>query len=368
MKKVVITGGHHSSALPVINELKSRYPEIELYWFGHKHSVKGDKNDTLEYKEITDLNIPFFDLKAGKFYKTYDPIRLLKIPYGYFQALALLIKLKPEIVLSFGGYLAVPTVLAAKVLGIPSITHEQTAVLGYANKLIAQVADKVLISWESSREFLKNKNVVFSGLPLREEISLQKTNNFVVNETLPTIYITAGKTGSHIINEVIVNGLDELLKICNAIHQTGDHSIYNDIQKLEERYLKIKDSSYGKYFPKKFIYSDEIGEVYAKASIVVARAGAHTCGELLYLNKPSVLIPIPWVSHKEQQKNAEMLVKEGLAVIINEAELNSARLVSEIKNMLLNITKYQKNTERQLLNSKKIIVDEIEKTYRAKSH
>ena len=84
--KLLITGGHHSSAIPVINELQQRYPEIQIKWVGHRHSLQFDKNDTLEYIEITRLGIPFYELSAGKVYKTYNLRNILRIPLGFFQS------------------------------------------------------------------------------------------------------------------------------------------------------------------------------------------------------------------------------------------------------------------------------------------
>ncbi len=171
--KIVITGGHHSSALPVIKELQEKYPEVQIFWFGHKFSAQGDKNPTLEFHEITALGIPFYHIHAGKFYRTLNPKRLAKIPYGFFQCLSLLIKLKPDAIMSFGGYLAVPAVLAGRLLGIPAITHEQTVVAGWANRLISKVVQKVLISWQESAKFFPNQfpnidELFYSSSPLSE--------------------------------------------------------------------------------------------------------------------------------------------------------------------------------------------------------
>ena len=87
-----MTGGHHSSALPVIKKLKEKISDVEILWMGHKHSMQRDSNPTLEYIEITSLGIPFYDLKAGKVYKTYNIGRLLKVPLGFFQAFWFLLK------------------------------------------------------------------------------------------------------------------------------------------------------------------------------------------------------------------------------------------------------------------------------------
>jgi UDP-N-acetylglucosamine--N-acetylmuramyl-(pentapeptide) pyrophosphoryl-undecaprenol N-acetylglucosamine transferase len=347
--RIVITGGHHSSALPVIEELQSKYPESEIYWIGHKYSMKGDKNVTLEYREIKALNIPFYNLKAGKVYRTFNLKRLAKVPFGFFQALYYLSKIKPEIILSFGGYLAVPVVIAGWVLRVPVVTHEQTVVVGYANKVISRFADKILIGWQESAKFFPSNKTLFTGVPLRKDIFQVNSNNFKINPELPTIYITAGKTGSILINSVILESLEELLGLVNVIHQCGDHSQFNSFDEVARHYDGIKDKVRGKLFLRKFVFSNEIGEAFAVSDFVVSRSGAHTTLELLSKEKPCILIPIPWVSHNEQYENAKVLERAGLAHIIEEKNLTSQNLLSEIKNMVENLDKF-KIQDRKILN------------------
>jgi UDP-N-acetylglucosamine--N-acetylmuramyl-(pentapeptide) pyrophosphoryl-undecaprenol N-acetylglucosamine transferase len=336
--KIVITGGHHSSALPVIKKIKESTYDVDILWVGHKYSMKNDKNPTLEYREITSLGIPFFDLKAGKVYKTYDLGRLLKVPLGFFQALWFLIKNKPDIILSFGGYLAAPVVVAGYILGIPSVTHEQTVVAGYSNRLISLFAKKVLISWKESEKYFPKGKVVYTGIPLRDEIFSIKSDSFSINNKLLTVYISAGKTGSHLINDVVRESLKELLTFCNVIHQCGDNSVFNDFEKLENRYNEIRHSSHGKYFLRKFVLEDEIGEAYLKSDLVVSRSGAHTVSEIVALKKPSLLIPIPWVSHNEQYLNALMVKKGGLSHILEQKDLTSGSFIEGIKYCISNLS------------------------------
>jgi UDP-N-acetylglucosamine--N-acetylmuramyl-(pentapeptide) pyrophosphoryl-undecaprenol N-acetylglucosamine transferase len=331
---LVITGGHHSSALPVIKSIKKTNPETRIYWIGHRRTLKGDKNDTLEYKEIAALGIPFFDLKAGKVYKTFDLERLLKVPFGFFQALVLLIKIKPDIILSFGGYLAAPVVIAGWVLGIPSVTHEQTVVAGYANKLISHFVQKILVSWPQSEENFDKRKTILVGIPIREEVTKVLSNSFVSDNNLPTIYIGGGKTGSHLLNMLVLDKFSELLSLCNVIHQCGDNSVYNDCDNLATFYGSIKKDVIGKYYPRKFILENEIGEAYAKSDLVISRAGAHTIAELLLIKKPCILIPIPWVSHNEQFQNASLLEKAGIAKVLNENELTGESFLKQIKETL----------------------------------
>lgn len=358
--RIIITGGHHNSAVPVINKLREIMPKIEIFWVGHRHSLKNDKNDTLEYLEITSMGIPFYELKAGKFYRTYDLSRLIRIPLGFIQSLFYLLKVRPNLIVSFGGYLAAPVVIAGKFLGIPSITHEQTLVAGYSNRLIANFADKVLISWEESRSYFPKDKTVFVGLPLRSSIFVNSSNSFNFDNNFPIIFVLAGKTGSLFINELIKNALTQLLDRYNVVHQSGDYSEGNCFSTLSTYYASIKDNYKGKYVVKKFIFEDEIGEIYSKASLVVARSGAHTVSELLALNKPAILIPIPWVSHNEQYKNAEMLKNNDLAQIIQEKDASSYVLVKKIDEMFATLSKYTRaNSYKVEQNPVDLIINEI---------
>ena len=335
--KIVITGGHHSSALPLIEYIRDKDLDIDFVWFGHKHSMHGNKSLTLEYRQIISKDIPFVDLKAGKFYKTFNLASLAKIPFGFVQAFFLLIHYKPDVVLSFGGYLAVPVVFTAKVLGIPTITHEQTLVTGYANKFISRFVDKILISHEESRKYFPSGKVIYSGLPLRKSLFTSKTNSFKFDNELPVLYITAGKTGSHKINQVIQKCLFPLLKSYNIIHQCGDHSQYKDFESLSKTFLDISNVVQGKYYLRKFVYDNEIGEVFEKADIFLSRSGAHTTYEIKTFRKPCVLVPIPWVSHNEQNVNAQVLVDLGLAEILPEEELTCENIISFVEGAAMKI-------------------------------
>ncbi|OGC45557.1 hypothetical protein A2V49_00950 [candidate division WWE3 bacterium RBG_19FT_COMBO_34_6] len=361
MKKIVITGGHHSSAIPVIYEIKKRYNDVEIYWFGHKHSLSKDKNTTLEYKEITQLGISFFNIHAGKFYNNFNLLRLLKIPLSFIQTFYLLLKIKPDIILSFGGYIAVPVVISGKILHIPSVTHEQTVVIGYANKLISFFVKKIFISWPQSEKYLPKEKVVYTGLPLRPEIFNVQSEYYRFDNKLPIIYITAGKSGSHKINDAVYKILDDLLDIGNVIHQCGDYSRYNDYQLLNEKYSHIAKIHKGKYYLEKFIFSDHIGEVFKKSNLIISRSGAHICYELINLNKPCMLIPIPWVSHNEQYLNANQVLESGLGEIFDEENLNSTLFLETIRKMLINLDKYYvKNNFVPAYNVAEKIVNEIE--------
>ena len=327
MKTLVFTGGHHTSALAVIDALKGQY---QVFFLGHRYSMHGERAESAEYREVTARAIPFFDLKAGKVYRTFSLIEWLRVPFGFFQSLWVLLKIRPDLIVSFGGYLAVPVVLAGWFFRIPVVTHEQTVVSGWANRFIAKFAQKIFISWRGSEKFFPKEKVVLTGLPLRKEIvALAKEIRRHRDTEIPkyrdevrgvphTVYITGGKQGSQVINRAIEGCLSGLLSRFEVIHQCGAL----DLEKFLEIENGLPEDPKARYIVKDYFPQEEIPHVYRACDFVVGRAGAHTVYELAALGKPGVLIPIPWASHHEQQRNAEILERIGLVKILPQSELS----------------------------------------------
>jgi len=337
MKKVVIVGGHHTPALAVVDALA---PKFEVLWIGHKYSMWGDENVSAEYQEVTRRGIPFYGLKAGKLYKTFHPLKLLRLPFGFLQAFYYLVKSRPQLIVSFGGYLAPPVVIAGWLLGIPSVTHEQTVTGGWANRLVARFAKKIFVSWEESLKYFPENKTVVTGNPLRRSIfEVKKPLNPIPSPLNPTIYVTGGKQGSHIINEVVKGALPELLKKYNVIHQCGRSSVHDD-------YSELKNLRSEKYVLRDYFTEEEIGAVFAACDLVISRAGANIVYELAALGKPAILIPIPWVSHDEQMKNAQILATAGSAVILEEKDLSAESILLHSDILLSDLEKYQQGGKR----------------------
>lgn len=321
-KRIIITGGHHNCALVVAEELRKK--SFEVVWFGRQQPK-------VEYQEVTQAGFEFVEIKAGKSHRWWRPTNLWRLPWGFWQAWHQLRRWQPNLILSFGGYLAVPVVICGWFLGIPSITHEQTVVYGLANRVIGCFAKKVMVSWPSSLKHFPLKKAVFTGLPLRPEIF---TPYQTVQGKLPTIYITGGKQGSRVINQAVEQTLAELLKNYNIIHQTGSSTISGP-PKFKNRYLA-----------KDYFFRKEIGHVLATADLVVSRAGAHTTYEMAALAKPVLFIPIPWSFANEQNKNAQRLVKAGTAEILPQDELSGKTLLAKVNQMFKNLAFYQKNANQ----------------------
>lgn len=350
---ILFTGGHHNSALVIAGQLKKEgYP---VFWVGHKFAAGGDKNVSAEYQEVTRSQIPFFELKTGKFYRQFNPLTHLKTIFGFFQALVILARIKPKLIVSFGGYLAVPVVLAGWVLRIQSITHEQTVVAGWANRAIAPFVKKILLTHSTSLTSYPKKKTMVVGLPLRPELFDPRLKQEFKPKLL---YISCGKQGAHSINQVVFPIVHRLIESFTVVHQTGASSKTKDIDKarrLKESLGELKD----RYHYAPYFFAKEAATYLQSASVVVSRAGAHLTYELGALQKRTVFIPISWVSHNEQYLNAIQAAKSTPAVIIEEKNLNSEVLIAAIDKVLKLKPKKKISTDPLSANQK--ILDVIRK-------
>jgi UDP-N-acetylglucosamine--N-acetylmuramyl-(pentapeptide) pyrophosphoryl-undecaprenol N-acetylglucosamine transferase len=304
----------------------------------------GDKNVSAEYQEVTGREIPFYDLKAGKLYQTFHPLKLLRLPFGFLQAFYYLIRIRPQLIVSFGGYLAPPVVIAGWLLRIPSVTHEQTVEGGWANRLVAKFAKKVFVTWEDSLKYFPAKKTIVTGNPLRPAIfeAKKQFNNLTIQQ-LPTLYITGGKQGSHILNVAAGHALPELLKKYNVIHQCGRSTVFDDYKPLTSH---LPPHLRARYILQDYFTEEEIGSVFAAADMVISRSGANIVYELAALGKPAILIPIPWASHDEQSKNAQILVNAGSAILLEEKDLTPSTLILRSNRVLSNLEKFKEGGRR----------------------
>lgn len=345
-KRIAIIGGHLTPALAVLNELKSQGFE-DIIWIGTKYSQTRNKNVSLEYQIVQKTDTPFITLKAGKLwrkftFKTLIPAiqNLILIPYGFIKSFQILIKHKPTVVVSFGGHLALPLVFIAKILGIKSITHEQTVVLGLTNKIISKFADRVCVSWENSLKFFPEAKTVYTGLPIREELLPKAHKIKYFKNDLPILLVMGGNQGSNTINWRLSKILPDLLKITNIIHLTGNSTLTKDYRKAIESKSKLDENVTNRYIVKENAYFEEYANYLNSSDVVLSRAGANAISELLLHGKLSVLIPIPWASNNEQLKNAKILEETGLGLVLEQYdEMPPIEIFNAIKVLLDAFTK-----------------------------
>lgn len=328
-KTIIFTGGHHNSALVVAQKLRTQGHKI--IWVGHKFTMRGDKQISAEYQEVTSSGIPFYELKTGKFYRVTNPLEFLKIILGFIQSFAYLLSTKPDLIVSFGGYLSVPIVIAGWLLRIPAVTHEQTVTAGWANRAITPFVKKIFLTHQSSlKNYPQHKSFV-TGLPIRPSLLEQTTYK---RPKPPLIYITCGKQGSTVINKALFPLIPKLVEKYKVVHQTGAHTITSDQDKARRVKASLPKNLRTRYKHQPYFFAQDAVRYLKTAHLVIARAGAHTTYELLLLNKRSLLIPIPWVSHHEQDKNAQLLKRLGTGIVLQEKDLSPDNLEVAINQAL----------------------------------
>lgn len=340
--KILITGGHLTPALALIEVLKER--GHNLVYIGRKSSFAHEDTPSVESEVVPKMGVKYYDFVPVKLQRDYALANLLtlpKFPYTVIQAAKILRKEKPAVVVSFGGYVAVPFAVASYLKKTPLITHEQTMVAGLSNRMIGKLARKVAVSWpDSARFFPKNKTVYTGNLIRRELLKVKKEDS-----KEKTIYVTGGNQGSHVINQVIESGLNTLLAKYKIFHQVGNSNIYNDYDRLHRLRDTLVPELGQKYIVSKWFETNELTKIYSQAHLIVGRSGANTITELAVLSKPAILIPIPWSSFNEQTLNAQLLEKTGSVIVIPQTDLSFPVLSGALETIFKNYADFARKAE-----------------------
>lgn len=322
------TAGHVTPNLALVPRLKEKGYEIK--YIGSKTGI--------EKEIITNENIPYFEISSGKLRRYLDAKNFtdgFRVVKGVADAHRILSKEKPDIVFSKGGFVAVPVVMAASMMGIPVIAHESDITPGLANKLSQKFVTKMCVTFPESAKYIKDDKAVITGTPIRAEISngskekAKEICGFTSNKEV--ILIIGGSLGSKIINDTIRESLDELLKSFNIIHLCGkgnlDESLIN-----KEGYKQIEYAS------------EELPDLFAVSDYIISRAGANSIFEFLHLQKPNLLIPLSRkASRGDQILNAESFEKHGYSLVIDEDELSREKLLTKLGELVSNKNMYINN-------------------------
>ena len=343
MKTLLITGGHPTPALAVIDYIKKHTLPYHLLFVGRKYNNPRERSMSFEYQEIKRMGVPFIHLVTGRMTRLVSLkifVDMLRIPIGFIHAFIILFTKSPDAVLSFGGYIAAPIAFSASILHIPVYTHEQTIHPGSANIFIGKRAKRIFVSFEESRQFFPNEKVVVTGNPVRSAIFESHQNKRYFHNTHPTLYVTGRSLGSHAINKDIETLLPELTKHFNVIHQTGNIREFNDYGRLKKAKNNLPPDQQKRYIVQEHFFAAEIGSVYTQADMVVSRAGANTLFEWFVLGKPAILIPLPWSAHDEQRKHALLFAKYKVGRVF-EQQRPSHELFEMITEMMENRKTYE---------------------------
>ncbi len=347
MKKILICGGHPTPALAVVDEFRQMKPEVELVFVGRKYAIETERTLSFEYKACQGRGVRFLELQAGRITRALSQSSLLnffRVPLGFFQAFHILLQEKPDTIISFGGYLALPIALWGWFFGKKVITHEQTMCPGSANRIIGHFSQNIFVAFEQTLRFFPRSKAQWIGNPVRKTISNTGPLPFPFPfpTDLPVVYITGGSLGSHCINKHIFAILPRLLTFCSVIHQTGDVKEYGDYDTACKLQKNGSAGAKGVYVPMKHVLDNEIGKVYNSASCVIARSGANTFFELITLKKPAILIPLPWSAKGEQKAHALFFVKHHIGMLFDQ-NASSDELYALVEEMIQSLDYYKKN-------------------------
>lgn len=312
------------------------YPAIAfaLKWKAQGHTVSWlGTEEGLEASIVPKYDLPLYFISvkglrgSGKLQQTFA---LWKMMRAFFQAFFRLRKLKPHVVLGMGGYVSAPSALAAKCLGIPVVIHEQNAIAGKTNQIIARFAKRVLTAFPN---VLTTFAPVVCGNPVRAD--LLKLRPKVSVQACLNILIIGGSRGALTLNKTLPEILANIHNI-SVWHQTGEKhfeetkTIYDAVEippnpplkkeGLVENDLKRKEGV--RITP----YIDNMSEAYEWADVVICRAGAMTVFEIMAVGRPAIFIPYPYAVDDHQTANAMFLVNQSAGLIIQEKELTFDKL------------------------------------------
>lgn len=328
MKRIVLTGGgtagHVTPNIALLPRLKEL--DYDIHYIG--------SYDGIESRLIPDYDIPYYGISTGKLRRYFDPknfsdpFRVLK---GYSEARKILKKIKPDVVFSKGGFVAVPVVRAAASLKIPCIIHESDMTPGLANKLCIPVAQKVCCNFPETLQNLPADKAVLTGSPIREELARGNKIagldlcGFTANK--PVVMVIGGSLGAANVNAAVRESLPELLKDFQVVHICGKEKVDN---------LLLNTSGY-----KQFEYvKAELKDIFAMADVVISRAGANAICELLALQKPNILIPLCNGSRGDQILNAQSFESQGFSIVLQEDDITTDLLVEKVRELYCNRQSY----------------------------
>jgi UDP-N-acetylglucosamine--N-acetylmuramyl-(pentapeptide) pyrophosphoryl-undecaprenol N-acetylglucosamine transferase len=309
------TGGHVFPALAVAQELIEKGWQVS--WLGTQKGLEGrvipEQGIDIDWLSVAGVR--------GKGWLSKITAVLLLIK-ACGQALKILQKRKPDVVLGMGGFVAGPGGLMAKLLGIPLIIHEQNRVPGTTNRLLARMANQVLEAFPGS--FAENVSAKFTGNPLRKQFVFPSAAPFLKRESMGiNVLVVGGSQGAQVLNEIVPEALAELKNI-KVRHQTG--AVMQ--QQVESRYQALGVNAEVNAF------IEDMVSAYQWADLVICRSGAMTVSEVAAAGVPAIFIPLPTAIDDHQTANARYLTDAGAGQLLRQKDLNAITLVEQINKVM----------------------------------
>lgn len=335
------TGGHVYPALAMAKNILNNGGQV-LYV---------GTNKGLEAKIVPEAGIPFRTIEVEGWQRkiSWQALRsVYKAFKGLGQAQKIIRQFKPQLIVGTGGYVCGPVVLAGFFMKIPTVIHEQNALPGLTNKILARIANKVMITFPSSAKYFSNpKKIVLTGLPVREEIfrtsRKEACDFFKLDPEKITILVSGGSRGAKSINTALSEIYPRLLQNpdLQIIHITGEQGYKEVVNKLISQ--GIDPVKYDNLVLKPYLYEMEYG--LKAADLCIGRAGATFIAEITAIGLPAILIPYPFAAENHQEFNARSLAEQNGAMMILDKNLNGNTLFEAIQSILQNPSRLRKMSE-----------------------
>lgn len=335
--KVLIAGGgtagHINPGVAIARTMLEKNKDTQILFVGTKDGLES------EIVPREGFNIAHIRVSGFKRSISLDSVKtFIKMFQGYHDALRIIKRFNPDVVVGTGGYVCGPVLFAASLKKIPTMIHEQNAFIGVTNKILSRFVKVICISFKESKAQFKTKaRIVYTGNPIRPEIMRSNRNKgrkeLDVGIGQKLVVVMGGSRGAEKINDTMIELIqehypeNERTPYFKLVWATGDahyQSIMERFQKPVPGGVKIVN----------YIYN--VADAYAASDLCVCRAGANTITEIAVIGTPSILIPSPYVTANHQEYNARVLVNGKGAEIILEKELTAKGLYDKISKMLRN--------------------------------
>lgn len=328
------TGGHINPAIAVATEIKRLYPDCDILFVGTENRM--------ETKIVPAAGFPIKTVEMSGFSRKMtlngikDNIKTAFLTLkASGEAKKIISDFSPDVVVGFGGYVTGPVLRAAVKAGIPTCIHEQNAFPGVANKTLAKMVDRVMLTSPEAEKYMKCKNPpVVTGLPVRRQI-LQADKDFAraalgVSPNEMLVLSMGGSLGAREINNAVIGMFTALYKEKNIkfIHAAGQYGsfVWDELKRLGIPYGKNTNIDLREYI-------NDMDVCLPACDLVISRAGASSISEISALGKPSILIPSPNVAENHQFHNANTLAENGGAILIEEKDLTPELLTETVKEL-----------------------------------
>lgn len=339
------------------------FPAIALYEFLEQQKFQpfiiGDNRfeNFIKYFDSTvNYKLIISDRLSGNFLNKF--LGLIKLLLAVFQALFLLIKKNPAVVIGFGGYITAPTIVAAKLLGKKIILHEQNTVLGNANKILARLADTIATSFPEVKNLPPNSNVVYTGNFIRQRMENTKFSYQEFKNGEATITVMGGSQGASILSDVVPEALGSFAKKSGTKLKVFHQARPEDLEAVKAKYEQHK------ILCKVQPFFQDIDKRMTESHLIISRSGASTITDLATIGRAAIFIPIPFSFGNHQYYNAKFVEDRHAGWIIEQKYATPDRIADRLSQILSDselLRNYSKNMSKLKKNGLSLILPVIKK-------